>query len=248
MRSWPSGNRKDEKPRYARLAVEVVNADVDGGTLNFLPAADISGSVRVEGGAAKGFERLRVDLRQTRPTPMMGSSSAEVKPDGSFLFKDVPPGAHELAIAGKAGLYLKSLRVGDKQLSDWRIDVTSKLEGLVIVLGADVGELEGSVQNAQGEPVLRARVNAIAYGDQANRTDLNRFTFTDEKGEFKIKDVAPGEYKIFAWEDVPVGAPQDPEFRKPFEKRAVSVKMQPNGHEKVQVTAIAAAATKIEDQ
>jgi uncharacterized GH25 family protein len=237
-----------EKPRYARLAVEVVNADVDGGTLNFLPAADISGSVRVEGGAAKGFEGLRVDLRQTRPTPMMGSSSAEVKPDGSFLLKDVPPGAHELAIAGKAGLYLKSLRLGDKQLTDWRIDVTSKLEGLVIVLGADMGELEGSVQNGKGEPVLRARVNAIAYGDQASRTDFNRFAFTDEKGEFKIKDVAPGEYKIFAWEDVPVGAPQDPEFRKPFEKRAVSVKMQPNGHEKVQVTAIAAAATKIEDQ
>jgi len=40
---------------------------------------------------------------------------------------------------------------------------------------------------------------------------------------------------------VPVGAPQSPEFRKPFEKQATPLRMQPNGHEKVQVTAIAAA-------
>jgi hypothetical protein len=110
---------------------------------------------------------------------------------------------------------------------------------LVVVLGADVGEVEGSVQNAKGDPVARARVNAIAYGDHSNRIDLNRFAFTDQKGEFKIKDVPPGDYKVFAWEDVPVGAPQDPEFRKPFEKQATPLRMQPNGHGTVSVTAIA---------
>jgi hypothetical protein len=138
-------------------------------------------------------------------------------------------------------VYLKAVRLGDKQLPGRRIDLSSKPEPLTIVLGADVGEVEGSVQNAGGDPMARARVNVIAYGDHAKRGDLNRFGFTDEKGEFKIKDVPPGEYKVFAWEDVPVGAPQDPEFRKPFEKQAASVRMQPNGHEKVQVTAISKA-------
>ena len=50
------------------------------------------------------------------------------------------------------------------------------------------------------------------------------------------------EYKIFAWEDVPFGAPQDPEFRKPFEKRAVALKMEPNGHQTVELTTIVIAA------
>jgi hypothetical protein len=80
------------------------------------------------------------------------------------------------------------------------------------------------------------------------RIDLARTGFSDEKGEFKIKDIAPGDYKVFAWEDVPVGAPQDADFRKPFEKQGVAVRMQPNGHEKVSVTSIPAAAAKSDDQ
>jgi hypothetical protein len=66
--------------------------------------------------------------------------------------------------------------------------------------------------------------------------------FTDEKGKFHLRDVAPGEYKIFAWEDVPFGAPQDPEFRKPFEKQGLALKMEPNGHQTVELTTIVTAA------
>ncbi|MGA2216118.1 MAG: hypothetical protein ABSH31_22790, partial [Bryobacteraceae bacterium] len=77
--------------------------------------------------------------------------------------------------------------------------------------------------------------------DRSKRMDLTRSGFSNEKGEFKIKDVPPGNYKVFAWEDVPVGAPQDPDFRKPFEKQSAAIRMASNGHEKVQLTAIAKA-------
>jgi hypothetical protein len=230
-----------EQNSYAIRHVEVTNADVNGGTLTFLPAIDVTGSVRVEGGAFGGFDKLRINLQAEYRNPMMGNLNAELKPDGTFLIKGAAPRVYELAIGRVPGVYLKAVRLGDKQLPGRRIDLSSKPEPLTIVLGADVGEVEGSVQNAGGDPMARARVNVIAYGDHAKRGDLNRFGFTDEKGEFKIKDVPPGEYKVFAWEDVPVGAPQDPEFRKPFEKQAASVRMQPNGHEKVQVTAISKA-------
>jgi hypothetical protein len=229
-----------DKRRYAIQHVEVVNADVDGGPLTFLPAVEVTGSVRVEGGAFNSFEKLRIIVQSPRPT-QVGTGGWEVKPDGSFLLKDEIPGVYEVVVARTPGVYLKSVRMGDKQLTDRRIDLTSKPEPLVVVLGADVGEVEGAVENAAGDPVARARVNVIAYGDSANRRDLNRFGFTDEKGEFKIKDVPPGDYKVFAWEDVPVGAPQDPQFRKPFEKQAPAIRLQPNGHQKVQVTAISKA-------
>lgn len=74
---------------------------------------------------------------------------------------------------------------------------------LNFVPGVEVGEVEGSVQNSKGDPLPRARVNLIAYGDHANRVDLNRVGFTNEKGEFKIKDVPLGDYKVFAWEACP---------------------------------------------
>jgi hypothetical protein len=221
--------------------VEVTSADVDGGTLTFLPAVEVPGAVRVDGGVLSGLGALWVNLQSEGTAAGVVNRSAEVKPDGAFLLTGAVPGVfYEVTIGRIPGAYLKSVRMGDKQLADRRFDLSSKPEPLMVVLGADIGEVEGTVQNAQGEPLARARVDAIAYGDHASRADLNRFGFTDEKGEFKIKDVPPGDYKVFAWEDAPLGAPQDPEFRKPFEKQAVAIRMQPNGHAKVQVTAIAA--------
>jgi uncharacterized GH25 family protein len=227
---------------YSIKHVEVGNADVDGGTLTFLPNVELAGSVRVEGGAFSGLTKVRIHLQSPYPAPFPGNALVEVQPDGSFHFKNAAPLVYEVSVNRLAGVYLKSVRMGDKQLADRRMDLgTSKVQPLVVVLGADVGEVEGTVQNAKGDPVVRARVNVIADGDHSNRTDLNHFTFTNEKGEFRLRSVPPGDYKVFAWEDVPVGAPQDPEFRKPFEKQAVSIKLQPNGHEKVSVTAIVAA-------
>jgi len=229
------------KMSYAIQHVEVTNADVDGGTLTFVPGVDVKGTVRVEGGPFNGLETLRLNLESEYRTAGLGSVMAAMKPDGSFLIKAAVPQVYELALARTPGVYLKSIRAGDKQLDNRRIDLSSKLGHLTVVLGADAGEVEGTVLNAKGEPVARARVNAIAYGDHAAWGGLNRFGFSDDKGEFKIKDVPPGEYKVFAWEDVPVGAPQDPEFRKPFEKQAPTLRMPPNGSEKMQVTAISKA-------
>lgn len=233
----------DGKKMYAIQHVEVTNADVDGGTLNFTPPAELSGSVRVEGGVFNQYAKLRIDLQSPYPLPFMGQSSADVKADGSFVLKDAVPRVYEVAIERIPGLYLKSVRMGDKPLPDRRIDLSSKLEPLVIVLCADMGAMEGSVKNAKGEPVAHARVTAIASG----RADLSRSGFTDDKGEFKIQDIAPGDYKVFVWEDVPEGAPQDPEFRKPFEKQAADVRMPPNGEEKISLTAISAAAVKSDE-
>ena len=212
------------KPTYATQSVDVANADVDGGALTFLPATEVSGSVRVEGAAFSGLGKVSVHLHPARPIPEVSSFDANVKPDGSFLLTNVAPVVYEVEIGRIPGVYLKSAP---------RIDGASKLEPLTLVLGADVGDVDGVVQNGNGEALAQARVDLIA-----SRVDLDRSGFTGEDGKFEIKDVPPGEYQVFAWQDVPDGASEDPDFRKPFEKQAVSVKMQPNGHEKVQVTAI----------
>jgi hypothetical protein len=231
----------EDKESYAIERVEVSNSDVDGGTLQFLPTVDIAGSVRVEGGPFKALTRVVINGQPQYSRPGLNRWGVEVQPDGSFQLKNMMPTVHQVGTNRVPGVYLKALRMGDKQLADRHIDFASKLEPLVVVLGADVGEVEGSVRNSKGDPVVRARVNVIAYGDHADRMDFNCGAFTNDQGEFRFKSVAPGDYKVFAWEDVPPGAPQDPEFRKPFEQQAVSIKLQPNGHEKVQLTAIAAA-------
>ncbi len=233
-----------EKRTFARAPMEIVNADIEGIDLIFAPGTDVAGVVRVEG-TLPGSARTTVSLQSDIPSPF-GQSSAEVKPDGSFELKDLAPEAYRITVSPiQAGSYLKSVRLGDQKIEDGRVDLTRGTDSkLILTLGTDVGQIEGKVQTAGGDPAVRVRVTCIPYGNHLGRGDLSRFAFTDEKGFFRMPSVPPGEYKLFAWEDVPMGAPQDPEFRKRFEKQSIPMKMAPGAHEKVELTAIKVAAAQ----
>jgi hypothetical protein len=232
-----TGLQTDKSPGFARQHVEVSNADVNGGLIEFMPGPAITGTVRVEGGTIPSLAKVSIHLQSDYRDLMQSNPSTGVHSDGTFAFESAAPMIYSLSIDRVAGLYLKSVRMGDRPLAQPRIDAAEKLEPLTIVLGADTGELEGAVENSKGDPVARARVDAIA----ADRLDWNRSAFSDEKGQFSITDLPPGQYKIFAWENVPDGAPQDPEFRKPFEKQSAPASIEPKSRANLKITAISAA-------
>jgi hypothetical protein len=234
------GLQADKSRSYARRHVEVTNAEIDGGTLDFVPGATITGTVRVEGGTIPGSAKLNIRLLSDFRDLLQFNASTGIKPDASFAFEAAAPVAYDISIDRVTGVYLKTVRMGDEPLAQPRMDAAEKLEPLTVLLGADVGELEGVVKNSKGDFVPRARVDAIPDGDHAKRPDFNRSTFSDEKGQFKITDLPPGQYKIFAWENVPDGAPQDPEFRKPFGNQAVAVTIPPSARVNLNMTAISA--------
>jgi hypothetical protein len=92
----------------------------------------------------------------------------------------------------------------------------------------------GAVTDANGKPCL---ITLIPVAEQTLFGRL-KFVNTEENGKFAIPMVAPGEYKIFAWQDAEPGAPLDPEFRKPYQAQAVSVKVEPNARSSVQLKPI----------
>ena len=63
---------------------------------------------------------------------------------------------------------------------------------------------------------------------------------TDQSGHFHVQDVAPGNYKVFAWEEYDWMTAQSPEARKVFESKAASVTVGANGRESIQLKAISA--------
>ena len=62
---------------------------------------------------------------------------------------------------------------------------------------------------------------------------------TDENGILSLHGLKPGDYKLYAWEDVESGAPMDPDFLKQYEGQAKSVKLDASAHEAVQLKASA---------
>jgi hypothetical protein len=154
----------------------------------------------------------------------------------------VLPGVYFLNVFGSApGHYVKSIRFGDREVPGGSLDLTHGVGGkLTIVYGADGGEIDGAVQNSNGDPAPNVIVTA-APADGEGRPDLFRQTVSDASGNFKMQELAPGDYKVFAWEDVDQNLPQSFEFRKVFEGYAASVSVAPSAKETAQLKLIPAA-------
>lgn len=60
----------------------------------------------------------------------------------------------------------------------------------------------------------------------------------------RCKAIAPGAYKLFAWEDVETGAYKDPEFLRAFEALGERTTIQESSHESVELKLIPAKGKK----
>jgi hypothetical protein len=65
--------------------------------------------------------------------------------------------------------------------------------------------------------------------------DLFLTAATDQYGHYELPDVPPGEYKVFAWDDVEPGIWFDPEFLKKYEKSGETVTVRARQQETVRV-------------
>ena len=75
-------------------------------------------------------------------------------------------------------------------------------------------------------------------GGVASRRTFFKMATTDAQGHFTIKGIAPGDYKLFAWEQSEDPDYQDPEFLKPYENQGEAVTIREGSHESVQLKLI----------
>lgn len=94
-----------------------------------------------------------------------------------------------------------------------------------VVLAPTAGDVTGSVQNARNEAATGVQVTVVPSSPSLRR-DMNKLVTTDASGNFTLHGLPPGDYKIFAWEEVETNAWMDHDYRQPFESSAVSVRVQ----------------------
>ena len=85
-------------------------------------------------------------------------------------------------------------------------------------------DVDGTIIDKGQKPI--PGVQAILIPDrQRDRRDVYRFATTDQNGHFTLRVIAPGDYKVFAWEDLEPGAYNDPDFLRKYEALATPVKV-----------------------
>ena len=206
----------------AKAAVEVGNADVTGVQLAFGNTFKVAGTVKVEGGAAAGLGNLRVQL--ANEDAWFLSPSGRVNADGAFTIDGVPPDRYRFTTTYlPAGLYVKSARMGNQDVTATTLDFTSGAGGRIdVVLGNQPAAAAGTVSKASTEAlpgvvVLVPEDRMTGSPEVPPGTQQRWEAAVDQNGAFRIENVPPGEYRVYAFEEFDPASGYDPEYLKKFE-------------------------------
>jgi protocatechuate 3,4-dioxygenase beta subunit len=216
------------------LPVEVGRRHVDNVVLTVPAGADLPGSVKIEGAAAEmTAPNLSINLRPA--IPMGAAPRAKAAADLTFTLKNVSPMHYSVNVSGLPdGCYVKSIRYAGQEVPEDGVDFLSAAP-LEVTLSATAAEISGAIVDGDGKPVSNALVALVPKDGPASALQSRN---TDENGSASFRNLKPGEYRLFAWEDLEPGAQQDPDIQKKYESHATAVKLEPGAKQAVQVKVI----------
>jgi protocatechuate 3,4-dioxygenase beta subunit len=230
----------DDGHRYqARQTVDVVNFDAEGIQLTPVPGMEIRGQVTWEPKPSLEKNTLVLNARPVDSTFQFGAQ-AVVASNGAFALRDLPEGLYRLTPFGQSqDCYLKSIRYAGMEVSDDEFNVVRGTQAtLELTISARGARVQGTVKDVDGLPA--AGVWVVLVPDEAHRNEFRLFKYrtTDQYGRFDLHGVAPGDYKLFSWEEVELNAWQDPDFLKPLEPKAETVSLQEGDGKSIELLAI----------
>jgi hypothetical protein len=165
------------------------------------------------GGVGPGDYRVSV-------LPMLNQTGADI-PD--------PTGA-------RLSAYVKSIRLGNADVLAGGLHLwgppTAALE---IVVAWNGGAIEGRVVDDRRGGVANAVVVLAPDAANRQRRDLYKTARTDAGGRFQLNALAPGDYSLFAWDDVEPGAWLSADYMRSYESRGRFVRVGENGNETVEL-------------
>ena len=237
-------SNRGNRGRAVRQSLEVGSSNIEGINLSIDPGPVVSGRVHFEGDAPPDpAPKLSVRLTPREPTPGINSAPpANVGADGAFRFDDVNPDHYNVTINTPQGYYVKSMRAGNVDALTAGLDLTSGAGSLAIEFGSNPPQVGGSVVNSEAAQPAPA-VTVVLIPQEKERQGQNYFyqsTTTDQYGNFNFTRVTPGDYKVFAWEDVPSNIWYDPEFMKAYDTKGEPVSAKEGSPVNLKLTMIPA--------
>jgi hypothetical protein len=222
--------------RTGRTRVEIADQDVENLTVVISPNVEVRGRfITKDGNTQHNWSGLHLQLRAKDTTiPLMGRSNlAAIAPDGTFTIRDVSEGLYQVYLTASSrsvspDLYISGMRQGALDIrNEGSVDVRASMLPLEITLSTGAGSIRGIVEAPAGGPPAHADVVLVpAFSRRSNLMFYDR-TISDEKGQFTFTGIAPGEYKVFAFEQLADTAEQNPTFIARYETLGLTVTVNP---------------------
>jgi hypothetical protein len=187
------------------------------------PGAEIKLRIVTEGNRKPDVSGLRFGLM----TDGRGGFGPMPWEADKLTARNVPPDHYDLRFGGlPREAYVKSARAGETDvLADGLTVAGAGTIDIAIALASDGGSVQGVVRGKDQQPVSGATI--LLAPDRRSRADLFKSTTSDQNGHYEFAAIAPGSYKLFAWEDVEPGAWEDSDFLKDYEKLGEETVLEP---------------------
>jgi protocatechuate 3,4-dioxygenase beta subunit len=242
-------------PLMARQALEVGAENVE--SLHLVPQAGgwVHGRLRLESRSTARFDPSQFflslhsaegddDVLDALSLGEGFGTVAHVNSDGSFEWKNVPPGRYFIELAGDPGAsadwFVKSMGAGGREATDTGFSVGGGVTAVELVASANGAVVDAVATDAKGEPLANVTVVAVPETRLRARTDRYRKTVSDQSGHFTLHGLPPGEYTVFAWESVDGEAYYNPEFLKSYEGQGTVVRVSEGERKSLQLAVIPA--------
>ena len=192
-----------ETPQFAAQPITVNGSDVDNLGVMLSGGATLTGTVTFSPGqtAAPDITQVRITAPSTDLSAFGPQPNARVDKDGRFTLAGVPAGTHLVRSNGNLrGWSLKSVSVGDREVTDTPIEVRSEqtLSNVAIVFTDKINEISGTVTTTTGVPIPDYTVLAFPTDRSLWRPQARQIATTrpDQTGKYRLRGLPPGEYYI----------------------------------------------------
>jgi hypothetical protein len=235
------------------MRLEVGDRDIENLTVALISGITLAGRVVVENSSESSLQQNPLGgllLTMVQGTVELRSDIVVLQPSGSFLAKSLSPGTYfvrlmrlteepvnvDRADAPKPPI-IKSIRLGQTDVSGGIPITATTQDRLEIVVTTESSSITGTVIDSRRMPAAGATVVLVPATARRNAT-LYDSTISDASGRFRLQGIVPGDYLLFAWEDVEPGAWRDPDFLRPFESLGRLVRVQANNNQVDAITMI----------
>ena len=238
MRDEPNLWQRQRLPtRFAVLPRDTHTPLAKGVTIAAGSGAVISGRVvikgKIAGMKAAPSPRLarvwvRRDLESGGSPVVVQRSAATIAEDGTFRIENVPEGPmrFEAAMTTDA-YYLEAVRQNGRDLTDEALDVGRgvRMDDVEVVIAVNASQVSGRVVMTPG--MARPEVVVFPAGMETprGRERLTRVGQVNESGQFTIRGLAPGEYRVAAVRGAREGIVGDAKFQAALQPAAKRVKL-----------------------
>jgi Carboxypeptidase regulatory-like domain len=237
-----SGQWDHGRQYSGRQMLIVGNGDINGVTLTLGPGSELTGRIHVESDPPSDkliFGNMQVYL-EPREEMQNGAPPGQVDKAGSFSLKNIPDGPYNVKVTPlPPDFYLKAARLGTNDVLEGGLicDQANSPGTLDLLISGDGGRIEGVVTHYD-KAFPGATVTLVPDVNHRNQERLYSTTMSDSNGHFVLQGIPPGNYSMFAWEQIDNGAYMDPEFLRSYEDRGRTAQVDPQGRMNVDLDLI----------